>query len=366
MFLQQLSLANFKNYEQLKLTFSQPIHCFTGPNGVGKTNLLDAIYYLCMAKSYFHAVDGYNVRHGEQFFMVKGNFDDHTVRVAYQKQKDRKKELFWDDVRYDKLADHIGKLPVVMVTPDDSTLITGGSEERRRFLDAFIAQTDNTYLQQLQQYMRIIEQRNALLKRFAETDFVDLPLLDIYTQRLVPLGTALYDKRVAVLEQFTPYFNQYYNTISGEMEEVKLEYDSKLNHTPFAELLAESLERDRILRYTSVGIHRDDIKFDMDEQKVKRFSSQGQQKSFLIALKLAEFALLKETKGTAPILLLDDIFDKLDAQRSANLLQFLQTTEMGQVFITDTREDRIREAFADRLDNVVVYRVEDGEVTVAS
>lgn len=361
MFLSTLSLVNFKNYAKATYTFHSRITCFVGRNGIGKTNLLDAIYYLCLTKSYFHAVDQYNIRHGEDFFRLdaKLNSKGREYQLKCILQKGKRKEFFKDEVKYEKLAEHVGQFPVVIITPDDNQLISGGSEERRRYLDALLSQIDRLYLEHLQAYMKVLEQRNALLKRFADHQFFDRDMVQVYDAALVEHGDYIYHARKQVVVELEPIFNSIYGVLSQGHEQVKLGYESGMNDAPLDVLLSKDLEKDRILKRTSAGIHRDDLLFEMDGYITKRFGSQGQQKSFLLSLKLAQYHLLQQHTGTDPLLLLDDIFDKLDAQRSAQLLDYLCTQPFGQVFITDTQRARLEQYFDEHVEKAEM--IEMGE-----
>lgn len=368
MLLKQLSLVNFKNYEKVLLPFQRKVNCFAGPNGAGKTNLLDAIYYLCITKSYFNHLDLNNVNHQQGFFRLEGilDTDEQTHLIKCLLTRDRRKEFYLDDVKYEKLSEHVGAFPVVIITPDDGTLITGASDERRRFLDAFISQMDREYLKHLQNFNRLLQQRNAALKRFAEQRHFDATLIKTYDEEMAPAGQYIFEKRKAVLDEFKPLFTEFYKTISGDKEAVALEYDSELHEHSMAAIFVANHQEDSFARRTTGGIHRDDIMFTLNGHVVKRFGSQGQQKSFLISLILAQYQLLKQHKGVNPLLLLDDIFDKLDAQRCANLLQFITNDDFGQVFITDTHRERIEEIFKDKLSQIAIFEVSDAAIKIPS
>ncbi len=347
MFLRQLSLKNFKNYPTASLQFGQKLNCFTGPNGIGKTNLLDAIYYLCITRSYFNSTDQYNIRQGEPFFRIDGQIerqgDLHELKCVFQLP--RKKEVVIDDVKRTRLSDHVGTFPVVMVAPDDSSLINGASEERRRFLDSLLTQIDRPYLEALQAYNKVMSQRNAWLKHQLETGQTDNAMLETYDGQLCQHADIIFTKRQQYVEAMVPLFNEAYQAISGGREAVELRYTSPLHEKPLADWLRIRRERDRILGRTTKGTHRDDLEFVMNGMVVKHFGSQGQQKSFLISLKLAQYRLLMQEKGIPPFLLLDDIFDKLDPNRCGNLLTYLNEHEFGQIFISDTQRSRIEAIF---------------------
>ena len=348
MYLKSLNITNFKNYTEADANFSEKINCFTGDNGTGKTNLLDAIHYLSFCKSYFNPVDTQNIRHGEQFFAIHGQFirnGDASDKVScVQKSGDRK--LFkLNDKTYDRLADHIGAFPLVMISPYDRDLINEGSEIRRKLIDSIISQFDKVYLDDLINYNKALQQRNSLLKQFYERNFFDPSMLEIWDEQLARLGKEIYLKRKGFIERFIPIFQKYFEFISEGRETVSIAYESHLHDSEAVQLLASSLDRDRILKYTSTGIHKDDLKFSILDYPVKKFGSQGQQKSFVIAIKLAQFEYTKEEKGYKPILLFDDIFDKLDEHRVQQLIKLVSENNFGQVFITDTQRSRIEHVF---------------------
>lgn len=342
MYLQKISLVNFKNIISQTFDFQEKINCFVGDNGVGKTNILDAIYYLSFTKSYFNSVALQNIRHGEEFFMIEGSYilENREEKIVCSLKKGQKKVLKRNDKAYSKFSEHIGQLPLVIISPTDRDLIVDGSETRRKFIDGVISQQDKEYLQSLIQYNKVISQRNALLKYFAANRTFDALNLKIYDDRLILLGTGIYAKRKLFLEKFTPIFNKKYQTISEDKESVDLVYKSQLHSMSFEELLKNNLEKDKILQYTSVGIHKDDLSFDIGEYPIKKFGSQGQQKSYLIALKLAQFQFIKEQSNVVPILLLDDVFDKLDEHRVSKIIELVNKDEFGQIFITDTHAER--------------------------
>ena len=345
MYLKKISLVNFKNINSQTFDFQEKINCFVGNNGVGKTNILDAIYYLSFTKSYFNPVALQNIRHGEDFFMIEGNYllAEREEKIVCSLKKGQKKLLKRNDKAYTKFSDHIGQLPLVIISPADRDLIVEGSDTRRKFIDGVISQQDKDYLQSLLHYNKVVSQRNALLKYFAANRTFDALNLKIYDDQLIALGTAIYDKRKVFLEKFTPIFNQKYQTIAEDKEFVNLTYKSQLHTSSFEELLKSSLEKDKMLQYTSVGIHKDDLSFDIGEFPIKKFGSQGQQKSYLIALKLAQFQFIKEQSNVTPILLLDDVFDKLDEHRVSQLIELVNNDEFGQIFITDTHAERTEE-----------------------
>lgn len=345
MFLKQLSLINFKNHPEFEAKFSEKINCFVGNNGMGKTNLLDAIHYLSFCKSYFNTVDSQNIRHNEGFFVVQGLFEkDFEESEVYCGLKRHQKKIFKRNKKeYARLSEHIGLYPLVLISPNDAELINGSSEERRRFLDGVISQYDKAYLERLVSYNQVLKQRNALLKHFAETHQFDSETLDIWDEQLVLHGREIVHIRTEFLKQFVPLFNRYYEFISNSRETVSLHYINSLGERDFKTALLTNLSRDRAVQYTTAGPHRDDLEFALDNFSLKKFASQGQQKSYLLALKLAQFEFIKEKKFTKPLLLLDDVYDKLDEERFTKLLQMVSGEGFGQVFITDTHPDRMNQ-----------------------
>jgi DNA replication and repair protein RecF len=306
-----------------------------GKNGIGKTNILDAIYHLANGKSYFNPLAVQNIKHGEEFFVVDGEFEknERTEQILCSLKKGQKKILKRNSKLYEKFSDHIGFIPLVIISPADRDLIIEGSETRRKFMDSVISQLDNAYLQQLIQYQKIISQRNALLKYFALNHVFEKDTLSIYNEQLDLLGKAIFDK-------FIPIFNKYHQEITQSAETVQLVYQSDLFEKNTLTLLEENLSKDRALQYTSVGVHKDDLSFEIDHYPIKKFGSQGQQKSFLIALKLAQFDFVKKQSGEKPILLFDDIFDKLDEFRVSKIIEMVNNEEFGQLFISDTHPER--------------------------
>lgn len=342
MYLRQLKLTHFKNYEFQDLKFSPSLNLIAGMNGMGKTNLLDAIYYCCMAKSHFTSSDRNVVKQGASFFRLESYFvrSDKTEKVVVKVQPGKLKVIERNDVAYDRLGEHVGLLPIVFHAPDDTSLALEGSEARRRFLDNTLCQIDQPYLQYLLQYNKIIQKRNAALKLFAEQRRFDETLLASYDEQLLLPAKYLFEKRLALVEAFEPVFNQHYQAICGGKELVQCQYKSHLIERDMEEALKQSREKDRILQRTTAGIHKDDLIFKMNGRTLKTFASQGQLKSFVLALKLAQYHCLKVEKKLSPILLLDDLFDKLDDTRVKHLLEILVQSDFGQVFITDTHPER--------------------------
>ncbi len=342
MHLKHLSLVNYKSFDSKIFEFTPTINCFVGQNGVGKTNVLDAIYHLSFGKSYFNPVTTQNIKHGTDFFMIEGLFEknEREEKVICSYKKGTKKVIKRNGKAYERFSEHIGFLPLVIISPADRDLIIEGSDTRRKFLDGVISQSDTVYLQNLINYNKVLAQRNSLLKYFAANHTFDPTTLGVYNEQLASFGTIIFNKRKEFLERFIPVFKEEYLNVAKKEEGISLTYSSKLHHNDFLTLLEHSLDKDRALHYTSAGIHKDDLDFSIDEHPIKKFGSQGQQKSFLIALKLAQFKIIKEQTNTTPILLLDDIFDKLDEQRVAQLVKLVDDDHFGQLFISDTHADR--------------------------
>ncbi len=342
MFLKKLSIVNYKNISSKDFLFEANINCFVGNNGIGKTNLLDAIYHLGMGKSYFNPSAVQNIRHGEEFYMIEGLFDrnEREEQIVCSIKKGQKKIIKCNGKTYDKIADHVGKYPIVIISPADQDLILDGSEVRRKFLDSVISQTDASYLDKLMRYNRVLLQRNTILKHFAESQIFDFETLSIYDIQLTELGQHIYEKRKQFMNVFLPIFQYQYQYISEQKESVSLTYESALHQTDLATLLKQNINKDRALQYTSNGIHKDDLLFEIEGFPMKKYGSQGQQKSFLIALKLSQFEIIKKQLKVIPIFLLDDIFDKLDDNRVAKLVSLVTQKHFGQLFITDTHYER--------------------------
>jgi DNA replication and repair protein RecF len=364
MYLQQLSVINFKNYAEAGLTFSEGVNVFTGNNGAGKTNLLDAIHYLSLCKSYFNPIDSQQIKQGTDFFIITGSFNknDNQEAVACSVKRNQKKQFKRNKKDYQRLADHIGLFPLVMVSPYDISIIIEGSEERRKFIDNVISQTDNAYLDELIIYNKVLLNRNAMLKLIADTGRYDPNLMDVLDEQLTVSGTRIFEKRKAFMESYTEIFNKHYRFLSDDAEQVELVYESQLLQDDFGTLLKKSIEKDRALERTTMGIHRDDLQFAIHGMSMKKFGSQGQQKSFLIALKLAQYSFLYKQNGFKPILLLDDIFDKLDDQRVTKLMQMISNHDFGQVFITDTNVNRVEKVFNEIGVVIQLFKVKGGEI----
>ncbi|RYY24612.1 MAG: DNA replication and repair protein RecF [Chitinophagaceae bacterium] len=340
--LRSISLFQFKNYSGAGFEFPGRIIGICGENGVGKTNLLDAIYSLCFTKSYFNRSDSLNVQHNRSGFRVEGDFDRNgqDLKVVSVLRENGKKEFSCDGRSYDRLAAHIGLLPAVIIAPDDVQIITGGSEDRRRYLDTLFSQLDTVYLQELIAYNKVLQQRNGYLKSLPDRRAADHSLIDIYDQQLVRHGAMVHKMRAVFLENLIPAVGLFYQKIAGKAEGVQIFYESQINQADYATILAQNREKDLVTQRTGVGIHKDDLGFLLGDRIFRNEASQGQRKSLLFALKLAEFQVLKLTKGFEPILLLDDVFEKLDESRIANLLTWVSIENEGQVFITDTHAER--------------------------
>ena len=353
MFLKKLSVVNYKNVSSKDFLFEAGVNCFVGNNGVGKTNLLDAIYHLGVGKSYFNPSAVQNIKHGEDFYIIEGIFDrnDREEQIICSIKKGQKKVIKCNGKNYNKMADHIGKYPMVIISPADQDLILDGSEVRRKFLDNVISQSDTNYLDALIRYNRVLLQRNSILKHFNDNQVFDPVTLSIYDEQLSELGQYIYEKRKAFMKVFLPIFEYQYQYISGGKENVSLTYDSALHHTNLSSLLQQNINKDRALQYTSGGIHKDDLLFEIESFSMKKYGSQGQQKSFLIALKLSQFEVIKKQLKVTPIFLLDDIFDKLDDNRVAKLISLITQKHFGQLFITDTHYQRtenvVKQTFLD-------------------
>lgn len=360
-----LELTHFKNHRSSTWSFNSKVNIITGNNGNGKTNVLDALHYLSLTKSYLGATDTQNITHGEQMALVKASIwrkgSSHTVDIGLK--KGQKKKVRVDAKEVDRLADHVGYLPVVMITPMDRDLILDAAEIRRKFMDATLSQNDRSYLNALMHYNRALTQRNTTLKYFASNRTFDASLLELYDDQLQEFGSEIYKHRQAFVEELEPVLQGYYEVLSGGKEKVAVTYKTVLHHQSMSEVLAERLDKDKVLQYTSAGTHRDDLVFQLGEHPIKRVGSQGQQKSFLIALKLAQFEIGRRHLGMSPLLLLDDIFDKLDEGRVENLLGLVNSEKFGQIFITDTHAERMQ-ALSNNLQlNHTTYKLlDDGQI----
>lgn len=345
MYLEKLTLINYKNFKNFETEFDSEINCVIGANGTGKSTVLDAVYHLCFTKGYFNHLSTQNISHGEDFFVVEGGFNknekDITVHISFK--KNHKKVVKQNGKVYTKISEHIGQLPLVIISPMDIDLIVEGSDTRRKFLDGMIAQNDRMYLEHLLQYNAALNQRNALLKYFSANNTFQQDTLEVYNRQLIEFGEQLHRKRMKFVTDFETQFIQQYEHLSQSNEVVSLRYKSDLIENEFEVLLRDSLAKDRMAQYTTKGIHKDDLQFNLSGHPIKRFGSQGQQKTFLIALKLAQYKLLNQRNNIKPILLLDDIFDKLDHRRVTHLVQLVKEKTFGQVFISDTDLKRTKE-----------------------
>ncbi len=368
MYLKSLQLTNFKNIGTAAIDFSRKINCFVGDNGEGKTNVLDSIYYLSFCKSYFNIIDSQNIKHGEDFFRISGDYnrgDDKQDNVNCLQQLNHRKQFRLNKKEYERLADHIGEFPLVIITPGDSDLIYDGSDARRKYVDAVISQFDKLYLDDLINYNKVLAQRNSLLKQFAVSGKFSRASLEIWDEQMISLGNKIYKKRIEFVEKFAPIFQAYYKYITSGKEHVNMNYESQLNDSDFPKLLKEQLPRDRSAQYSTTGIHKDDFLFQMDDYLIKKIGSQGQQKSYLVALKLAQFDYTKKIKGFKPILLFDDILDKLDYKRVEQLMKLVADDNFGQIFITDTHEIRIRELFKKINIDTKIFIVKNGKLNLS-
>ena len=364
--LEHLHLVHFKNHSGADVRLGPQVNCFLGDNGSGKTNVLDAVHYLCFCKSHFNPIDAQNIAHDEPFMLVQGEFERLGTKeqVSCGVQRGAKKQFKRNDKPYKRLAEHIGRFPAVMIAPDDAALIQGGSEMRRKWLDAVISQYDRSYLEALIDVNKSLVQRSALLRYFAENRTFDASLLAPWDARIAPNAALIAKSRRAFVNEFLPGFLATYEEISGGAENVGLELTT---HVPEdaqeveAKMIAAQ-EEDRRLRRTTVGVHKDDVVFTLEGHPLKRFGSQGQQKSFLVALRLAQLAFIEQATGVKPILLLDDIFDKIDEKRVEALMKRVTNGTFGQVFITDTHLGRIPDMFAATGADVRVFEVRQGEV----
>ena len=359
MHLEKLFLIQFKNYQELEIFPSTKINYFIGNNGVGKTNILDAIYYLSMTKSYFNSSDIQNIKHESDFFVIQGEFsnDEQLEKIYCGVKKNQKKRLKRNDKDYDKIANHIGLIPIVMISPSDTILISGSADERRKYMDSVISQYDREYLFQLISYKKILAQRNT-----AKSRFLDRTILEYYDEQLSIQGTIIFDKRKKFIGRLEEIFSIYYNEISGGKEKVRLGYKSQLFESDLKSLLTEKFNQDSMLQHTSVGIHRDDITLQLGDYPIRKIGSQGQQKSFLVALKFAQFDFFKEINNKRPILLLDDIFDKLDFHRVKNIIKLVVDKHFGQIFITDTDAQRAKDVLSEINQESKTFYIENGKI----
>jgi len=364
MILAQLSLINFKNYHEANLIFDSNVNIFTGLNGQGKTNIIDAVHYLSACKSYFNPIDTQNILHGEDFFVVEGIFEngEGADKIYCGVKRGQKKVFRRNKTEYERLAEHIGRYPAVIISPYDKDLISEGSEVRRRFMDSIISQYNRQYLEWLMAYNKVLQQRNSLLRYFWENRTFEADNLEVWSLQLADLAVKIHGERAKFIDLFTPVFLKHYAAISGNAEDVQIKYRSDLAEGNFTEVLKANEEKDRRSSYTNVGTHKDDLRLKIAGHPLKKFGSQGQQKTYLIALKLAQFDLIKETTKRLPILLLDDIFDKIDDVRVQHLMKLVTDHRFGQIFITDTHAERISNIFREISESVKIFDVSGGKV----
>jgi DNA replication and repair protein RecF len=362
MILNKIQLLGFKNYEQAEAEFSHKFNCFTGNNGMGKTNMLDAIYYLSFCKSYYNPADNQNIKKEAPFFMIQGSYQvqGEQLEIYCGLKRGEKKQFKLNKKEYQRLSDHIGLLPLVMIAPEDAELIHGGSEVRRKFIDGVISQYNKQYLEQLLKYNRVLLQRNAMLKSFYERNYFDIAALEIYDEQLSHTGNYIYQERAKFSEKFNTIFNATHHKLTEAQEQVSMVLFSGLNEYKMEDLLVKSLDKDKASQYTNAGIHKDDLVFEIDGAAVKKFASQGQQKTFLVALKLAQYAFIAAIKEKKPILLLDDVYDKLDEARLNGIMQHISSDAFGQIFITDTHRNRMAEAIGATNKQAAFFDIEKG------
>lgn len=368
MILRELNILNYKNIQEAAMQFSDKLNCFIGLNGQGKTNILDAIYYLSFTKSAYNAIDSQNIHHDEEMAMIQGQYllgeDAETISCGLKRGV--KKQFRRGKKDYKRLLDHIGLIPLVMVSPQDSELVVEGSDERRKFMDGVISQYSKPYLEHLTQYNALLKQRNALLKQYAEVaaDALPVALFEVLEMQLVQHALPIYQERVRFIEQFVPYFQEVYRAISGDKEQVALQYISQLHERDLTEALARTRQRDLILGWTSQGIHKDELEMSLGNYPLKRVGSQGQQKTYLLAMKLGQALYLDSVHAvnTKPILLLDDIFDKLDSERVERIVQLVVGEQFGQIFITDTDRQHLTAILSEQYMNAKVWHVDNGQI----
>ncbi len=364
--IEDISIVNFKNLKEVQLQFSPKLNCFIGKNGAGKTNILDAVYYLSFCKSFSTSVDQLNINHDESFFMLNGNYNrqntSEVISVGFKKgsgkQFKRNKKV------YKKLVEHIGLLPLVMIAPSDFNLIMAGSDERRKFMDGVISQYNQNYLDDLLKYNRALQQRNILLRQFAAERYFDKDLLELWNEKLIEHGNRIHEQRSGFVKKLIPVFQHYYSFISEDNEKVSLIHQSGLYDNDFETLLKESVQKDRAIQFTTQGIHKDDLVFYIGDYPIKKLGSQGQKKTYLTALKLAQFDFVKEISGIKPILLLDDIFDKLDQFRVEQIVKVVAGEQFGQIFITDTNREHLASIIEKMETDFRIFNVDSGKVEV--
>ncbi len=341
--IQKLHIVNYKNHENLILNFKKNIVCFVGENGIGKTNVLDAIHYTCIGKSYFTSSDKNCIAYNNFFFRIVSTLNENEIVITYESSK--KKQIVLNDIKIKKLSEYLGVFPIVVIAPDDNIILLGGSEERRRYINQTLVQTNKKYFLKLNEYKKILAQRNAFLKT-SFNRFLDLDLMATYNEKLIPLAKYIYKERNHFIEEIIPFFENSYEKIANKKETFRIEYKSQLKENDYKMLLTESLEKDKILKRTTAGIHKDDLVFYMNDVKIKTFGSQGQQKTFLLALKLAQYEYLQKKLSKSVFFIIDDIFDKIDTDRSKNLISFV-SKHLGQVFVSYTNKNILERKFKD-------------------
>ena len=359
MILKSITLTNYKSFSAKTVDLDPKINCFIGSNGVGKSNVLDAIYHLSFGKSYFNPISSQNIKHGEDFFAIKGSYRNESKEevVIINFKKNDKKVIKRNNKKYEKFSDHIGFIPLVIISPSDRNLIAEGSDIRRKFIDSVISQSDKKYLENLINYNKILTQRNSLLKLILKNKNFDKQTIQVYDSQLESIGEKIHMKRKMFLNHFIPVFKDKYKSISNNNEDVDIRYKTDLEFDKLSVLLQENIEKDMFLQYTSKGVHKDDLVFNINDYSVKKFGSQGQQKSLLIALKLAQFDFLKSQNKNNPILLLDDIFDKLDKNRVKQIINLVSADDFGQIFISDTDEERTLESIKETNNSNKIFKL---------
>ncbi len=367
MHIEDISIVNFKNLKEVNAEFSPKLNCFIGKNGAGKTNMLDAVYYLSFCKSFSNSIDQLNINHEESFFMLNGNYwrENTNETISCGLKKGHKKQFKRNSKIYKKLVEHIGLLPLVMITPSDVDLISGGSDERRKFMDGVISQYNQQYLNDLVKYNRALLQRNNLLKQFASERSFDPDLLEIWNHQLIEFGSRIHEQRKDFVKKLIPVFQRYYSFISNDNEKVSLVHQSALYEESLEGLLKNSVQKDRAIQFTTQGIHKDDLIFYIGDYPMKKLGSQGQMKTYLVALKLAQFDFVKEISGLKPILLLDDIFDKLDEFRVEQIVKVVAGEQFGQIFITDTNRSHLDSIIKKMDTDFKIFTVDSGTINLA-
>ncbi len=368
MHLKNITLLNYKNIIQAELQLNEGINCFVGDNGVGKTNLLDAIYYLSYCKSCFNSIDSQLINKDESFFVVQGEYQrgESNEHIYAGFKQNEKKQFKRNKKDYQRLSEHIGLLPLVLISPNDDRLITEGGEQRRKYIDSVISQFDKTYMEHILRYNRALLQRNTLLKS-KKSDRKNLEvLLEVWDNQLITSAQIIYEKRKVFIDELIPVFQQYYSYISDDKETVSITYRSHLHDGDYSHQLKLNYEKDLILGHTTRGVHRDDVDLLLDDFQIKRVGSQGQIKTFFIALKLAQYDFLQKNSNFSPILLLDDMFDKLDSKRGSQLVKLVSKDDFKQIFITDTQYDRLLKIVEQTGKDYTFFNVDNGEITVES